>query len=557
MYSCFKQYVDYFSSVYDYFIFVQDVYSYYYVYASDKPFYVLYNQYSSSRYGYAFDLVFDYDLDISAYRYQVDIYNYSIPGSSDLSNDFNVNSDSSVRYLTYNQKNIWYASSSVAVYDTIGSMEDGSYCTASYNDGDSCGLSFIPSYDTAGVDWYLYFYNLISSGKLLNLNSGYDGYKFSIYDSSITSQDLLFTMCGSDDANYLTNYGLVENYQFSSTAWNKLSDGKPQLSVSYRMQMRVREVNSNTVYPLITVRSGYRNYDVNQSGAIKVDLKDLFSTAKIMTDGLDADVNELYTAINSCLSGASIEHYRVTSLSNSGTVGVNGEVITFGSTITETKENEVRTFEFDYFTVQATATGKSTSYTTADRTALVDLVKGKNESYSNSGVTSDSQSIDASSYISNTNYYTYNSADDNYSYYNSTTGETKTVSSPSDITFGDIVVNVDASGGGGSSGNVTQNNNNSVTVPDNINVNLNISASDGSGDNVIIEDDDLTDSGLRDDLKDGFGLLDDTNTAEKNDGFIAMISDFYSGIDSKFKTIIMFGVSTSVGIAVLRMIFKR
>ena len=107
---------------------------------------------------------------------------------------------------------------------------------------------------------------------------------------------------------------------------------------------------------------------------------------------------------------------------------------------------------------------------------------------------------------------------------------------------------------GGSSGSVVNN----ITMPDHIFVNLSGSGG-GSSDipDVTIEDDDLTFDSLRDSIKDGYGLIDDTDTAAKGDGLVAMLSDLFGYLPAKFVGLIMLGTSSVVGIAILRMIFKR
>lgn len=102
---------------------------------------------------------------------------------------------------------------------------------------------------------------------------------------------------------------------------------------------------------------------------------------------------------------------------------------------------------------------------------------------------------------------------------------------------------------------------NNITMPDHIFVNVSGSAGGGSsgggvGD-VTIEDDDLSFNSLRDSIKDGYGLIDDTDTGTKGDGLIAMLSDLFGYLPAKFVGLIMLGTSSVVGIAILRMIFKR
>ena len=86
------------------------------------------------------------------------------------------------------------------------------------------------------------------------------------------------------------------------------------------------------------------------------------------------------------------------------------------------------------------------------------------------------------------------------------------------------------------------------------------SSGGGSGGNnydLTIEDDDYTDSALREDLSDGFGLLDDLSTDEKGDGYLGFVADFYSTLDGNMRDIIMFGVSSTVVIALIRQFLKR
>lgn len=393
-------------------------------------------------------------------------------------------------------------------------------------------------------------------GKLTNVNvfsTGYTGADYEgggSYDSSLLMTQ--FTLHGVEDSRYLTNYGLSIQYAFNDSAYSQLSDGG-KLHVNYIIECRVKEVNENYVYPLVRLRTDNHLYNIVQNGSLSVSLEDVLSNARIMnSDNVSTDDTYLYENILKALYGASTQEYRVSSLSHSGSSGVNGTMLTFGSTITETKDNVVRTFEFSYFTIKADAYGTNGLVSTQRRTASVDLVKGVNESYGYKGDDIDNLVPDLSDYVSNSNYFTYDNDTNTYNYYNSVTNETKSVGESPTVTMGDIIVNVDVSGGGG--GSMIQNNN--VTFPDSIKIFIESHLPD-SEPNVTIEDDDLTDVSLREDLADGFGFLDDASTPEKNDGYIAMVSDFYSGIDPHFKDLIMFGVSTTIGVAILRMIFKR
>lgn len=81
----------------------------------------------------------------------------------------------------------------------------------------------------------------------------------------------------------------------------------------------------------------------------------------------------------------------------------------------------------------------------------------------------------------------------------------------------------------------------------------------GNGDNIniTIEDDDYTDTALREDLKDGFGLFDDSETELKADGYLQMAASFFNNIDPGLGAILAFGISSSVVIGILRVALRR
>ena len=132
-----------------------------------------------------------------------------------------------------------------------------------------------------------------------------------------------------------------------------------------------------------------------------------------------------------------------------------------------------------------------------------------------------------------------------------------TDNSKTEITAKDFSDNTVSSGG--SVGSIINN----ITMPDHIFVS--VSGSSGSGGSssgsgvgdVTIEDDDLSFDSLRESIKDGYGLIDDTDTGEKGDGLVAMMSDLFGYLPASFTGLIMLGMSSVVGIAILRMIFKR
>lgn len=97
----------------------------------------------------------------------------------------------------------------------------------------------------------------------------------------------------------------------------------------------------------------------------------------------------------------------------------------------------------------------------------------------------------------------------------------------------------------------------------NIDNSSNSSSSGGGGSggydlpNIIIEDDDYTDTALREDLKDGFGLFDDSSTDIKADGYLNMAAAFFNNIDPELQGILTFGISSVVVIGILRSVFRR
>lgn len=133
-----------------------------------------------------------------------------------------------------------------------------------------------------------------------------------------------------------------------------------------------------------------------------------------------------------------------------------------------------------------------------------------------------------------------------------------TDNSKTEITAKDSSDNTVSSGG--SVGSIINN----ITIPDHIFVNVSGSSGGGSSGgsnsdvgNVTIEDDDLSFDSLRKSIKDGYGLIDDTDTGTKGDGLVAMMSDLFGYLPASFTGLIMLGMSSVVGIAILRMIFKR
>lgn len=206
-----------------------------------------------------------------------------------------------------------------------------------------------------------------------------------------------------------------------------------------------------------------------------------------------------------------------------------------------------------YLTCYVVANGKYGQSVNGD----VDFISGSNGMGTYTPDTSGNYSYNGD-YKNNGHYYdqvgTDAAGNASHSYYYYDTDNSK-----NNISANDYSTNNYTPGASPSVGSVVQNN--AVTLPDHIFVS--VSGSTGGGNsgsgagNVTIEDDDLTFDSLRDSIKDGYGLIDDTDTGAKGDGLIAMLSDLFGYLPAKFVGLIMLGTSSVVGIAVLRMIFKR
>jgi hypothetical protein len=385
-------------------------------------------------------------------------------------------------------------------------------------------------------------------------------YNNSQYDSTLAMSS--FNLTGVYNPDYATNYGMMLTYGFPASTWSAISDGA-KLNVDYTIKFRVTEQNSNTVGSLQSFTVN-KKYDIsNSSGSFEVDLFGLIASA-LSSGSVSLTDLSTYLPMMQALSGQSVDGWEITSRCGSPTSAafkLGNLSFKFTSNVgsSETSSEVVKTYVFSTFYVSADAYGMNTNKTTQHRNHSVDLVKGENTSYAYYGDSSDSLVMDSSSVVTNTDYLTYDSSSKTYSYYNSDSNDTTY-----NLTIDNLALTLDYSsnvsgsgvGSSGSFGSVVQNNN--VSLPDKIYLFIQSTGAGSSDDiDVTIEDDDLTDTGLRTDLSDGYGLIDDASTPEKNDGYISMIADVFSGLDDDFAGLVMFGVSTTIGIAILRMIFKR
>lgn len=184
-------------------------------------------------------------------------------------------------------------------------------------------------------------------------------------------------------------------------------------------------------------------------------------------------------------------------------------------------------------------------------TGNVDFLSGNNDMSSYTPDTDGSYTYN-DDYINQGHYYTEVGTDaagnTTYNYYFYTTDGTKTKTDASGS-------NIDVS-----QGNVVNNNSNNINIPDNINVTINGGLSGGSSSSmpdITIEDDDLTFKSLANVMKSGFGIIDDVDTGVKGDGFPAMLAYLYNGLPDDFIKIILLGVSSVTGIAIILRVCNR
>lgn len=207
-------------------------------------------------------------------------------------------------------------------------------------------------------------------------------------------------------------------------------------------------------------------------------------------------------------------------------------------------------YGFSYLDIQVEAclVNNSSNTRTNSCGGHVDLIGGQNSSWVNQ-VSDDgtSESVDPDSVTSGNNYYNVVQETDNggnvyYNYYYyDTTDNTVTPS----IGYSDTM-------------NIVLTFANSLNLTG-VSSGSSSSSSSSSGDNIdlTIEDDDYTDTALREDLADGFGLLDNNETEELDDGYLSVAAAFFNNIDEDASQILMFGISSVVVIGILRAVFRR
>lgn len=182
-------------------------------------------------------------------------------------------------------------------------------------------------------------------------------------------------------------------------------------------------------------------------------------------------------------------------------------------------------------------------------TGTIDFLNPQNSYYSSNTPDSSGNYVSDGNYTQQDGYYYTEVSQDNYgnntyNYYYITDNSRTEIDSGSD---------------GGGSGTGIQQHHHEHKWEGSVNVNVNGSFGGGSssGDNVTIEDDDLTSDGLRSAIEDGYGLFDLVSTEKDNDGFLSLLTTFMGSLDDDMSNLIGFGMGTTVALALLLRLLNR
>ena len=419
----------------------------------------------------------------------------------------------------------------------------GTYKDAAFSYGDLVGPAYSNSITYSGDSYELY--NCMSPydgnfdfGFYASKMKMFDSYKHAINYLKTGSTDGLLTDGKEYDGDsiYLNNFQMIVHdsnaysayyLEFKYTIPEQLRDAQSlKLQIEEQYDWTITGLSSLVTYP--RTFSGNDYVDVLQyPTGFKLYLDDINAIAQSITDIPIASTVSRRAVIGSELafdtSGVSI-----------GGLG--------GETVVKVTNSKL------YLTCYVVANNKyGVNYS-----GSVDFVSGSNDMSSYTPDSSGNYKYNGD-FKNQGHYFTDVSTDaagnTTYNYYYYGTDNSRTEITAKDSTDNTVTVVP------GSSGSVINN----ITMPDHIFVSVsgNSGGSSGSGSDVTIEDDDLSFDSLRESIKDGYGLIDDTDTGAKGDGLVAMMSDLFGYLPASFTGLIMLGMSSVVGIAILRMIFKR
>lgn len=185
--------------------------------------------------------------------------------------------------------------------------------------------------------------------------------------------------------------------------------------------------------------------------------------------------------------------------------------------------------------------------------AYLNLLDGNNSSYT-ADVDSSGNEVTQDGYRSDKNEYIVDSSTGDTYYYDYSNHTTENVTTPS-LNFSD---NIALTHTFANTLALHLDNAAELAPTNNIYVyNQGGSGSDNSDPNVIIEDDDYTDTSLIQHMKDGFEILDNTDTEDKGDGLLSAASFLIAGLSDDYMKLFGFGIASVVTINILRSLFRR
>lgn len=185
--------------------------------------------------------------------------------------------------------------------------------------------------------------------------------------------------------------------------------------------------------------------------------------------------------------------------------------------------------------------------------AYLNLLDGNNSSYT-ADVDSSGNEVTQDGYRSDKNEYIVDSSSGDTYYYDYSNHTTENVTTPS-LNFSD---NIALTHTFANTLALHLDNAAELAPTNNIYVyNQGGSGSENSDPNVVIEDDDYTDTSLIQHMKDGFEILDNTDTEEKGDGLLSAAAFLIAGLPDDYIKMFGFGIASVVTINILRSLFRR
>lgn len=208
--------------------------------------------------------------------------------------------------------------------------------------------------------------------------------------------------------------------------------------------------------------------------------------------------------------------------------------------------------EYSFANFDVDITGRLTDGTTRSNVgcAFLNMISGNNSSYT-ADVDSSGNGITQDGYRSDKNEYIVDASTGDTYYYDYSNHVTENVTTPS-LNFSDNIALTHTF----ANALALHLDNASELAPTN-NIYVYGTGNDSSDPDVIIEDDDYTSETLVQHMKDGFEILDNTDTEEKGDGIMSAASSLIAGLSDDYMKLFGFGIASVVTINILRSLFRR